>query len=119
MGDVPQLRAGDCFAALGLLIGPYDGEDRTWRTPALGRIAQLVSEFSGDPDLPAVLAVTNTIELPSKAFVWSKTPSIGQLFSHLGHYTSTYCLHGKHVDCRLTCTHDLSELCNCWCHEVD
>jgi hypothetical protein len=119
MSDVPRLRGGDEFAALGLLIGPYDETDRTWRTPVLGRIAELAIEFSGDPRLPTVLAVTNTMVLPTRAFMSGRTPSIHQLFSHLGHYTSSYCLHARHVDCRLTCKHDLGELCNCWCHEID
>lgn len=119
MDDGPQLRGGDGFAALGLLVGPYDGTDKAWRTPTLGHIAELVAQFSRDPSLPGVLAVTNTIRLPERAFTPGRTPGIRQLFSYLGHYTSTYCLHAKHVDCRLTCTHDLSELCNCWCHELD
>lgn len=118
MGDVPQLRAGDGFVALGLLIGPYDGVDTVWRTSALGRVAALIAEFSREPDLPTVLAVTNTIKLPASAFVPGRTPGIHELFSHLGHYTSSYCTHAKHEDCRLTCKHDLTELCNCWCHEL-
>jgi hypothetical protein len=118
MGDVPQVHAGDGFAAAGLLIGPYDDTDKAWRRPVLDRVAELILELSREPDMPTVLAVTNTIRLPPAAFVDGRTPSMHQLFSHLGHYTSTYCLHAKHEDCRLTCKSDVSELCNCWCHGI-
>lgn len=32
------------------------------------------------------------------------------------HYTSTYCIHELHDDCRLTCKHCKTP-CRCGCHE--
>lgn len=33
------------------------------------------------------------------------------------HYLSTYCIHGLHADCRLTCKH-CQAACLCGCHLV-
>lgn len=32
------------------------------------------------------------------------------------HYFSTYCLHGLHANCRITCKH-CPRTCRCPCHE--
>lgn len=118
MADEPELRHGDGYAVFALLIGPYDDSDKAWRRPVFDRISELIVELSRDPSMPTVMAATKTIKLPVSAFDEGQTPNMHQLFSHLGHYTSTHCLHGEHEDCRLTCKHDVSELCNCWCHEI-
>jgi hypothetical protein len=34
------------------------------------------------------------------------------------HYTSTYCIHGRHGDCRLTCK-VCSAPCQCSCHDTN
>lgn len=46
------------------------------------------------------------------------SPREAMLLTRLGHYTSTYCLHGKHVQCRLTCKHCQAP-CRCSCHIAD
>ena len=45
--------------------------------------------------------------------------SSGETFTILGHYTSTYCVHGDHAACRRTCKHRLHEQCRCHCHGTE
>lgn len=36
--------------------------------------------------------------------------------AYYSHYFSTYCIHGLHDDCRLTCKH-CARACCCDCHQ--
>lgn len=42
---------------------------------------------------------------------------VAKLFSRLGHYVSTYCMHNKHSSCRLTCK-VCGKPCRCKCHKA-
>lgn len=52
-------------------------------------------------------AVVVTIARLAGWLAWAAT--------RLGHYTSTYCLHGNHPSCRLTCKLCQAP-CQCRCH---
>lgn len=41
---------------------------------------------------------------------------IARVLARLAHYTSTYCIHGLHGECRVTCKH-CPRRCRCRCHE--
>jgi hypothetical protein len=55
------------------------------------------------------------IAIPCAAatILWRAT----KLWTWLGHYTSTDCLHGVHEDCKLACK-TCNARCQCRCHRV-
>ncbi len=46
---------------------------------------------------------------------WRSFSTIGKAYPH---YTSTYCIHGNHADCRMTCK-TCKAPCLCKCHRFN
>jgi hypothetical protein len=107
------------FAVIVALIGPFPPDVTTWHHPWLSETVADVMELAEQVACPTGTEATffgDVIHLPDTVPDNAPYPTPKQILSLLGHYTSTYCLHDGHAECRLHCKQDRTELCNCWCH---
>lgn len=117
----------DRYAVMQIAIGPLP-EGVTWDHPDLERMSDLIEDAVADVKAPGGegdVSISGRIQamLPGAVLNWGQDDDLTwneqRAWTGLGHYHSTYCLHGKHDECRTTkgegCKHCAAP-CNCECH---
>lgn len=120
----------DRYALIEISIGPLPEDCENWDDPRLERFSEQVAELVMNWDTPGrsdpgvsglIRRVRNAGEL---GYVDPATAvSVEWSFTSIGHYVSTYCLHGHHGDCRQWCKFKDEHVeddgrCRCHCHPV-
>lgn len=111
------------YALIEISIGPLPA-DVTWDDPLLeqfsGQVAELIhglpvpqSPTGTDADLSGM--ITKVVRDRHLGLTDDSPLNAEEVYAHLGHYVSSYCIHEDHENCRLTCK-TCKDPCRCHCH---
>lgn len=112
--------ADETWAIIEITLGPMP-PGTTWQGAALEAFSTQITEavFAAEAEFEAgVSGMIRTIHRADDIGLGDTHPSVEEILTHIGHYTSTYCVHGLHGQCRSTCKH-CDEPCKCHCHGAE